>query len=91
MNAWEIITAHAADTSDAWAALNSQECTNGYTTGTAVDEIPFSLDIPILIGATLQGKQIMSSLSSKEISAIFESVSVSSTIETEPIVIREGC
>lgn len=88
--AWELLTINATDTTNAWSALNSQEC-GGSISGSAVDEIPFSLNIPIIIGATLQDKQVIGNLSSKEISATFESVLVSSTVETEPIVIREGC
>lgn len=45
MDAWGIIVAHAADTSDAWTALNSQQVT-GSIPGVTV-ELPFTIGGPI--------------------------------------------
>ena len=42
-DAWETLTANATDTSDAWAALNSQGCSG--IIGRAVDEINFRLEL----------------------------------------------
>lgn len=52
-NAWEILTANATDTTDAWAALNSKVGSVG--TGLVVDELKFNMkiDTPVMGVLTL--------------------------------------
>lgn len=46
MDAWEVLAANAADTTDAWSALNSQivGTGGGNTPGTPVAELVFAID-----------------------------------------------
>ena len=87
-DAWEIITANATDTSDAWAALNSQQ-TAGGTPGAAVDEIPFTLGEPIVLTAVLTPQAVTASpVETGKITAAVANVKVEHDmdIETLPIV-----
>lgn len=88
-DAWEIITAHATDTSDAWTALNSQQTSGGGTPGAAVDEIPFTLGEPIVLTAVLTPQSITASpVETGKITATVANVKVDHDmdIETLPIV-----
>jgi len=67
-DAWETITAAAADTSDAWTALNSQQTSSGVP-GSAVDEISFTVLPAVTILANLSEYQLTASISTVSVQA----------------------
>ena len=88
-DAWEILTANATDTTDAWAALNSQQTSSG-TPGTAVNEIPFSLGETIQLTSLLAPQAITATAVAVEpIQADFAAVDMEYATETEALPILE--
>lgn len=90
MDAWELLTANAADTTDAWAALGSQQTTSGIP-GSAVDEIPFTVGDVVQLSATISPSTVLGTLSLVTTSASLQPTALSSTLVTESIPITEGC
>jgi hypothetical protein len=90
-DAWELLTANATDTTDAWLALNSQECGGGSTYGAAVDEIPFTLGEPIQLTATIASQELIGNIAIIAVTATVSPVNVTGTLTTESIPITEGC
>lgn len=89
-DAWDTVVAHATDTTDAWSALNSQEC-DSPTYGSAVDEIPFALGEPIQLTATISSQELTGSTAVVSATAVVSPVNVTGTLVTESIPITEGC
>ena len=95
MDAWETLTANAADTTDAWSALNSQEGGGGsFLPGTPVTELSFtftpvasitgSVEIPTLAG-TLAPVSVSGSISEVTLSGTISSPALTGEVQVEEI------
>jgi len=91
MDAWETLIATATDTTDAWAALNSQQTGGGPVPGTAVNEILFTLTGVTSVTGTIALESVTGSTELKEITSIIEVSNITESLEPEPLPVNEGC
>jgi len=93
MDAWEILTANATDTSSAWAALNSQG-SGGISPGLPVDELKFTLSpvVDITGAISIQSSDgaigvvdLASSVVPADITGSINTYSITGTIEVGDI------
>lgn len=89
-DSWETLVAKATDTTDAWSALNSQECSGG-TMGTAINELSFVLSDPMQIAVTLGANELTAAIAINELQSTIEVPTVTQSIEPDSITVMEGC
>lgn len=93
--AWELLITNATDTTDAWAALNSQEGGGGsFLPGTPVTELSFtfnpvasitgSIEIPTLAGAVAP-VSVSGSISEVTLSGTISSPALTGEVRVEEI------
>ena len=89
-DAWKILTANATDTTDAWAALNSQQTTSGIP-GTAVNEIAFTITGVTTIDGSVGPSSVSGAVLLTELTASTEIPIITELLEPELLPVNEGC
>ena len=89
-DAWTVLTTYAADTTDAWTALNSQEG-GGALIGSAINELEFSLSYPAQLVSTISIPEISVLVIPTNITSTINIQEVQQSMEPESITTTEGC